>query len=119
MSLPDLLVGRKIVLIGVPKTIIPKETDMASLPGDWRKFPPPFELAAYGTQWAVSMGSLLLRVPSAVVTNEFNVLINPRHPDMKLVKIVGEEDFVYDERLNKMKKDIAGSPVKKAGKRKI
>lgn len=102
ISLPDILIGWKLVLIGAPKTIVPKEVDLACLPKEWRKSPPPFELAAFGTKWASSMESLLLRVPSAVVMNEFNVIINPLHPDMKLVKIIGEEDFLYDERLHKI-----------------
>jgi hypothetical protein len=38
-------------------------------------------------------------VPSAVVPEEFNILINPLHPDIKLVKISRVEDFVYDNRL--------------------
>jgi hypothetical protein len=34
------------------------------------------------------------------VQQEFNILINPQHPDMKFVKIIDVEDFKYDDRLN-------------------
>jgi RES domain-containing protein len=100
MSQPDFLIGRKIVSIGIPKSIIPKLIDLSELPKDWYKYPPPFALADLGTAWAVCRGSLLLQVPSAVVRQEFNVLINPRHPDMKFVKIVDIEDFKFDDRLS-------------------
>lgn len=93
MSLPDLLIGRKIVSIGIPKSIVPKIIDPSSLSKDWYKNPPPFALADLGTAWAVSMESLLLQVPSAVVQQEYNILINPLHPDMKFVKIVDVENF--------------------------
>ena len=99
ISHPDLLSGRKMVSIGVPETSAPASINPATVPEDWHTYPPPFPLAELGTAWALSMKSLLLRVPSAVVAREFNVLINPRHPDMKHVKIVEIKDFVYDERL--------------------
>lgn len=50
------------------------------------------------------MESLLLRVPSAVIMHEFNILINPTHPDMKFVDILEVESFIYDERLHKTDK---------------
>lgn len=99
MSQPDFLIGRKMVSVEVPETIIPKSIDITMLPKDWPAYPPPFALADIGTTWAMSMESLLLRVPSAVVPREFNILINPQHPDIKLVKILEAEDFVYDDRL--------------------
>lgn len=101
MMSPDFLRGRKMVSIGVPESIIPKEIDMASLPTDWRKYPPSFAVASLGANWATNGKSLLLRVPSAVIPHEFNVLINPAHPDIKSVKVVAVEDFVYDERFHR------------------
>jgi RES domain-containing protein len=100
MSQPDFLIKRKMVLIEIPETIDPIKIEISDLPKGWRKYPPPFKLAAIGTRWATSMQSLLLRVPSAVVPGEFNFLINPAHPDMKFVKIASVEDLVFDNRLN-------------------
>lgn len=42
---------------------------------------------------------LAMRVPSAIVPSEFNLLLNPRHKDFDLVKIASAEPFVYDQRL--------------------
>lgn len=99
MSQADFLVRRKVVTIEVPKSIIPKTIRTSELPEDWRRYPPSFKLADLGTEWAVEKKSLLLRVPSAVVPEEFNILINPIHPDINLVKIGKIEDFVFDNRL--------------------
>jgi RES domain-containing protein len=92
------------VLIEIPKTIVPKTIEISDLPKGWRKYPPSFKLAEIGTKWALSMKSLLLRVPSAVVSGEFNILINPAHPDMKSVMIAKIEDFIFDNRLNSLDK---------------
>lgn len=101
VSLTDIPPEVKIVSIGIPETIIPKQIDPSDLPSDWRKNPAPFLLADIGTKWVSRMESLLFRVPSAVVMHEFNVVINPTHPDMKSVKIIEVETFIYDERLHK------------------
>jgi RES domain-containing protein len=73
---------------------------MATLPKGWRDHPPPIKLAEMGTDWLKSIKSLLLRMPSAVIPNEFNIIINPVHTDMKYVKITHVEDFTYDKRLH-------------------
>lgn len=101
VSLTDIPPEIKITTIGIPEAIIPKEIDPSDLPKDWRKSPAPFLLGDIGAKWVSGMESLLLRVPSAVVLHEFNILINPAHPDMKSVKIVDVESFIYDERLHK------------------
>jgi RES domain-containing protein len=92
-----------IVTLDIPPRVKPKKLDLAILPPNWRQSPPPEELATIGTEWAQSNESLLLRVPSAIIENEFNVLINPSHPDLKLIKLSKPEPFVFDERLIKSK----------------
>ena len=79
--------------------ITQKDVLPGSLPRYWRDYPSPPQLAEIGTKWASSNETLLLRVPSAVVENEFNILINPQHPDMKLISISKIEKFRFDTRL--------------------
>jgi RES domain-containing protein len=52
-----------------------------------------------GDNWINEKRSLLLRVPSVVVRNESNYLINPSHPDAEDVKIIDIEPFQFDSRL--------------------
>jgi len=52
----------------------------------------------YGTQWARAARSLLLRVPSVVVPEEFNVLVNPAHPDAKALRVAKVRKWLYDPR---------------------
>ena len=43
--------------------------------------------------------TLMLRVPSAVVAQEDNVLINPLHPAMGQVKVIDASPFIIDHRM--------------------
>ena len=43
--------------------------------------------------------SLLVKVPSAVVQEEYNYLANPLHPDFKKIRITKIKSFRPDERL--------------------
>ncbi len=104
VSLANIPTQIMIVSIGIPDSSIPKQIDPSDLPGDWARNPAPFLLADIGTRWVSSVESLLLRVPSAVIMHEFNILINPTHPDMKFVDILEVESFTYDERLHKTDK---------------
>jgi RES domain-containing protein len=52
-----------------------------------------------GQRWLQSNASALLFVPSVVIPQASNVLINPLHPDVKLIKAKKIEKFSYDPRL--------------------
>jgi hypothetical protein len=47
-------------------------------------------------QWPLSRETLLLRVPSAVVEHEGNVLIKPLHSDMPEVTIAQVEPYHFN-----------------------
>ena len=102
-------------LVHVPIGLVPRDLAIAAievrdsmpldhvaepdLPRNWRQHPPPRELARIGSDWALSSSSLLLRVPSAVVPGEDNILINPAHPAMAEVRLLGTQAYGFDERL--------------------
>ena len=73
--------------------------DRARLPSNWRESPVPRSVQAVGDAWLKSEPSLALRVPSAVVPAEDNVLINPEHPRFEEVTIDGPLDPDIDDRL--------------------
>ena len=88
-----------IACLEIPDDIIPEQILMTQLPSNWRDYPAPPELADWGSEWALSRRSLLLRVPSVVVVNEFNLLISPKHPDINRVTISQVESYLFDKRL--------------------
>ena len=52
-----------------------------------------------GEQFIRSNTALVLKVPSAIVPQEHNFLLNPDHNDFKKVKVVNKELLALDKRL--------------------
>lgn len=88
-----------VVLAELPKRWSRREIKPSDLPSNWRDYPAPSRLQEIGTEWIVSNSSLALIVPSAVNPFDRNVLLNPRHPQMKNVKIEPPEPFGFDPRM--------------------
>jgi RES domain-containing protein len=53
----------------------------------------------YGDAWLTALASALLVVPSIVVPEESNILINPLHPDASGLTAAKLRKWRYDERL--------------------
>jgi len=73
--------------------------DPSLLPDNWKDVAPPAALKQIGNDFIREAKYLVMRVPSTVVPDEFNYLINPWHPDIKKVKILRTSPFSFDERL--------------------
>lgn len=59
----------------------------ADLPAGWREIPPPPECREVGDRWVQAGEHLLLRLPSVLVPEEANVLMNPAHPAARRVRV--------------------------------
>lgn len=70
-----------------------------SLPKLWRDSPPAESVQAIGTKWVNRGKTLLLRVPSAVIPQEMNYLVNPAHPEFKRCRVRRPTRFSFDARL--------------------
>jgi RES domain-containing protein len=101
VHVPLALVPRDLglVTLHIPDGIPYSTMTTADLPANWRDYPSPPALAELGRQWVTALETVLLRVPSAVVAQEYNVLINPLHPDMSHITIAHVEPYQFDARL--------------------
>ena len=72
---------------------------MKDLPRTWRAEPAGIGSMQFGDRWLASGGSALLCLPSAIVPEDTNVLINPVHPDARLIRGRVERQLLYDPRL--------------------
>lgn len=71
------------------------------LPDNWRESPSPDILKAFGNRFIADHKYLMLKVPSVLVPDESNYLINPAHPDFKQIRILVKSKIRFDERLLK------------------
>ena len=73
------------------------------LPRNWRESPPSAQTQALGDEWCRSGRSALLYVPSAVLSDahsdEWNLLVNPRHSDWAFVQIRKPSTLNFNPRL--------------------
>lgn len=62
-------------------------------------YPASSETKKEGDQWVKNSKSLLLKVPSIIIPNEYNFLINPMHNDISKVTISNKVKLLIDSRL--------------------
>ena len=93
--------NRYLVRIDVPIAIWQKamQYDAASLPIGWDASPAGKISLDIGDQWLASNSSALMIMPSAIVPQENNILINPSHPDAALITATKVSKWLYDSRL--------------------
>lgn len=90
----DLSICQIVIPDDVPVTKLRK----SALPADWKANPPEAGTMDIGTRWALAGKTLLLMVPSVVVSDEYNVLINPQHGDFRRIR-KRTSAFEFDPRL--------------------
>jgi RES domain-containing protein len=69
------------------------------LPPRWRESPPGPASMAIGDEWARAKRSLILAVPSTIIPEEENYLLNPAHPGFQQLRMPKPIDFLFDPRL--------------------
>ncbi len=75
------------------------EFDVNQLPENWNEFPAPAILQSLGEHFIKANEFLLMKVPSAIVDNEFNYLLNPHHELLREIKLLSLKHFKFDQRL--------------------
>jgi RES domain-containing protein len=92
---PDLVLVRVVL----PDGASAETPAVADLPPGWDAVRPGPGSMQYGTQWAQENRSLVLYVPSAIVPEETNGVLNPNHPQFRAVRMEIEREFHYDSRM--------------------
>jgi RES domain-containing protein len=87
------------IRIDIPTEVAVEQLSARRLPRAWREHPAPARLQRVGTEWAQSLRSVALEVPSAIIPQERNVLINPLHPARSALVVHKPQRFAFDRRL--------------------
>ncbi len=93
--------NRYLVEIIVPEDLIASaEThDQNTLEVGWDAEPSGKVSIAFGSAWVRAMSSAVLLIPSVIVPEEQNALINPRHPEASKIQFHKRRKWLYDPRL--------------------
>src|ERR687885_415906 len=81
--------------IDLPDDLSREAVDPDDLPADWRE-PENARCKAIGDAWIAEGRAALLQVPSAIIPEEYNILINPSHPEAARITVTSEREFVFD-----------------------
>lgn len=73
------------------------------LPKGWRIQPPPSFTKRIGDNWVRASRSAVLAVPSVIISDELNYVLNPAHPDFQKIKVGKPNQFSFDARLLALK----------------
>ena len=88
----------RIIEVKIPEKLMAKYP-LKLLPKAWRESPFPSITAVIGDEWLEVGGQLAMQVPSVLIPEETNILLNPNHPDFKKVISGEEREFQFDKRL--------------------
>lgn len=80
-----------------PDTLSRERTGPGKLPAKWAD--DMSSTQSIGDRWLDEQCSLLLEVPSVLVPETSNVLVNPLHPEISRLKIVRIYEHAFDARL--------------------
>ena len=90
--------NRYLVRIDLPKALWTARQTLHPLPGGWEAIPAGLTGRTVGDAWIASGASVLLVVPSVIVPDENNVLINPQHPDSAGIVVTTSKRWICDPR---------------------
>lgn len=106
VGLPALDCGASIAISALEKLAVdipdaaaiyePKED---TLPVDWQRIPMSRSAQNFGGIWLRRKDTLAMKVPSVIVPEEANIVINPAHQDYSQVQLLVVRPFTFDFRL--------------------
>lgn len=97
--------ARYLVRLEVPHALwkARRVDEVEQLPDGWDALPSGSVSRHHGDAWLAAGHPLLLEVPSVVLPEESNVLINPLHRDAHKIRATLVRPFAYDSRLVSVK----------------
>lgn len=98
-SLATFPVDYVMMTLFVPDDISLRKVNPAELPLHWNVYPHQTATQRIGDQFIFDNQFCVLQVPSVVTRGDYNLLINPHHPDFNSIKVMEMVKFPFDERI--------------------
>ncbi|HAL81790.1 MAG TPA: RES domain-containing protein [Mucilaginibacter sp.] len=88
-----------IMTIEVPEPIKSKMILLDDLTANWTDYDQMYITQSLGEKWVNENETAILQVPSSIISEEVNYLINPNHKDFEKIKVIKNQPFVFDKRI--------------------
>lgn len=89
----------RVTVIDIPDNLEIETISVEALSAGWTDYLQYAHCQRLGDEWVRQGRSAVLQVPSAIIAEESNFLINPQHPQAARIRVVRTEPFVFDTRL--------------------
>ena len=93
-----MLLDWSLIEVEIPEKLIEKVEPM-DLPSGWDLQPGSREVRKFGEAWLREGTLPALQVPSAVVPEEFAIVLRPDHVKVSRIRVSEARDFPFDKRL--------------------
>lgn len=88
----------------IPSSVRVQTVSAKDLPTNWYAADAPVELQKIGGDWLERGETAMLKVPSAIVVEEWNYLLNPLHADFGKLTLDAPKPFSFDRRVARSRK---------------
>jgi len=88
-----------IMTIECPDTLKQTVIQTDDLPDNWSDYNKMINTQVIGATWIKENKTALLQVPSSIIPEEVNYLLNPNHADFKFIKLIKTQPFIFDARI--------------------
>lgn len=86
------------MIIDIPDKLQLTRISIDELPSDWKEFKNQPQTRAVGDAWSRRAETAVLKIPSAIIPEEYNYLINPNHPEFSSISLIRTDRFEFDRR---------------------
>jgi RES domain-containing protein len=87
------------ILIAIPDDLDILKIKISDIDPHWRKYSQYPYTQKLGDEWIRRASTAVMQVPSAIIPEEYNYIINPLHKDFNRIQYLGNEPFNFDERI--------------------
>ncbi len=95
---PMLVPNLELLTISIPEDSV-TAIEISDLPSNWQQYPAPAVLGEIGEKFIHSGETVALKVPSCIVPDGYNYILNCSHEDYGNVRIIDQKPFYFDPRL--------------------
>lgn len=94
----------RINIIEIPDKLKISILNLEMLDDGWRDSKDYSKCQIHGDQWYLESKTVALKIPSAVLPDSFNYIINSNHKDFKQIKLIASTQLIPDERIEQVLK---------------